>query len=316
MKLIEFGGIQFTNKTPFEIKDMIVDFQSEWETTLVPSFKLASEVFDNEYKFRDKDAKTYNSYIVKYCSLGNKVNTFAQAIYILASKFNIAKFCSEFLERFKNGIDVYSLSVADAALVNQLIGLQFFSRYCLSMLHYVEILECNTYPDNVALSSYTIPEQQKVWLDAQSGNFKNQMSVVEGNVKKIYENIDQIPTTFVSEMASSKSGFSGSNKKGLDAEDIKLLIKIGGVVVGAVAGVSAIVQTIYWRMSGGSALVIAKNIQRQKQLKTALELRLFHLQNLKEGTPSASVEKNIQITEDRLRKIEKELYDVEKKYGK
>lgn len=316
MKLVEFGGIKFTNKTPFEIKDMIVDFKSEWVMTLIPTFKLASQVFNSKYEFRDTNAKMYNDYIVNHSGLSGNVKTFAQAIWTLASKFDIDNFCDRFIDRFKNGIDVYSLSVADAALVNKLIGLQFFSKYSLSILHYIEILECNTYSENVALSSYSITEQQKVWIDAQSGNYKTELAIISKNVKKIYEDIDKLPTTFISDMESSKSGFTGSNKNGIDAEDIKALFKIGGIIVGVFTGVSAIVQTVYWRMSGGTALVIAKNIQKQKQLKTALELRLVHLQNLREGTASASVEKNIQITEDRLRKIEKELYDVEKKYDK
>lgn len=316
MKTINFGGIEFTNKTPFEIENLIAEFRNEWVLTLLPTYKLASEFFTDKYEFRDKNAKMYNDFIVTATGLSKKQYTFAQAIYMLASKFGIDQFCSNFIDRFKNGIDVYSLSVADAALVNQLVGLQFFVKYSTLMLHYISILESNTYPENSALASYTLPEQQRAWIDSQSGNYQKEIDVISSDVKRLFAELDKVPTTFVSDLANSKSGFMGSNKNGIDAEDIKTLWKYVGVVTGIVAGVGLIAQTLYWRMSGGAALYITKNIQKQKQLKTALELRLFHLRNLQENTPSASVEKNIQITEDRLRKIEKELFDMEKKYGK
>lgn len=316
MKLIDFGGIRFTNKTPFEIEDLLNEFKDEWLLTLLPTYKLASEFFTSKYVFRDETAKMYNDFIVTAAGLDKKQNTFAQVIYMLVSKFDINQFFAKFRERFKNGIDVYSLSVADAAIVNQLIGLQFFAKYSTLMLHYISILESNTYPENSALASYTLPEQQRAWIDRQSDNYRKEINVIGSNVKRLFAELDRVPTTFVSDLANSKSGFTGSNPNGFDSEDIKNLWKYVGIATGIIAGVGLIAQTIYWRMSGGAALYIAKNIQKQKQLKTALELRLFHLRNLQENTPSASVEKNIQITEDRLRKIEKELFDMEKKYDK
>lgn len=312
MKTVEFGGIQFTNKTPFEINDMITEFRTGWESTLVPSYKLASELYNDRYEYRSEDSKDYNDYIVTNCKLRPVPKTFAQAVYILSSKFDINDFCKRFVKHFENGIDVYSLTVADAGLINQFSGLQLFVQYSLQVLHYISIQECNTYPENTALASYGLSKQQLDWLEAQSVNYRKSLEIVSTGVNKLYDQVDKMPTTYVAELNKERRGFS--------YDDVLSLLTIATAITGAVAGIATIVQTCYWRMSGGTALVIAKNIKRQQQLKEALQLRLVYLRTLRDGndkgSPAPVLEKNIQIIEDRLRKVDKELADMEKKYGK
>jgi hypothetical protein len=308
--LIKFGDITFTNKTPFEIRDIITEFKNSWATTLIPSYKLAMEMYNKDYTFRSEEAIDYNRAIVSWSNTNSRNSNFAAIIYTLAARFDLEEFCNNFLDRFKEGIEIYTLTIADAYLINRLICLQLFSKYATNLLHYISIMECNSYPDNVSLAGYGYNKQQIAWLEKQSSNFKLAIDYLQNSVKDMYAEVDKMPTTYLIE--NKRSGFAG----GMDVDDLRWLLKSILKIGTLITGVGAVIQTLYWRQSGGTALEIAKDIQRQKQLKDSLELRLIHLRNLQNGTPSASVEKNIQITEDRLRKLDKELNDIEAKYGK
>lgn len=257
---------------------------------VIPSFKASQDVFDGNYKFRSQLARTVETTFVRQRMTANRTNWIGDVLTALETASEvIPRFLSE-VEKLnsgiitRDGIDLRTANILQLAEMNK-----FMLSYAPKLLLWVMAAE------GAATSAHVkenITRGESEWLTQNLVGFAAVVRLYcrpASEINKKLDGVAKIPVAGIDFETATAVDFAKVDpmRMGFIGEDM---------LVALVSGIS-------YRLGKVWAEFSVKEHNEQKELKTALELRLIELRMAQNGTTDAVLTKRIKYTEDRLSKL-------------
>lgn len=257
---------------------------------VIPSFKASQDVFDSGYKFRSQLARNVEGTFSRQRMTANRINWVSDVLIALETASEvIPRFLSE-IEKLnsgvitRDGIDLRTANILQLAEMNK-----FMLNYAPKLLLWVYAAEGSATSAHV---KENITRGESEWLTQNLGGFAAVVQLYcrpASEINKKLDGVAKIPVAGVDFETASAVDFAKVDpmRMGFIGEDM---------LVALVSGIS-------YRLGKMWAESSVKEHNEQKELKTALELRLIELRMAMGGTTDAVLTKRIKYTEDRLSKL-------------
>lgn len=257
---------------------------------VIPSFKAGQDLFDGSYKFRSQLARNVESTFSRQRMTANRVNWVGDVLTALETASEVVpRFLSE-IEKLntgiitRDGIDLRTANILQLAEMNK-----FMLSYAPKLLLWV------TAAEGAATSAHVkenITRGESEWLTQNLGGFAAIVRLYcrpAAEINKKLDGVAKIPVAGVDFETASAVDFTKVDpmRMGFIGEDL----------------LAGFVSAVSYRLGKMWAEYSVKEHNEQKELKTALELRLIELRMAQGGTTDAVLTKRIKYTEDRLSKL-------------
>ena len=286
-------------------KDTLVtdlrDSIKELDNVAIPSFKQASEFF-RTYKAKSKEFdKLSTEFSRKYTSKLSKQGSFIGDISFALA--NVRENASTILDQAQDILaqDILNegLTAKKAILIRAASAIAHITKYSTDLLNVCYDLEAQAVTksdtDAISVPKYTVDKVSKGLND-----FARILSDYSAAPDKFKKTLVSVPDLLIN---SQTADVVGSVYKHADIDPFS-----SGYTTNFTYNPIYHIRLVFaeWQ---------ANRVNEAKEKKAILELRLLHLKNSNEGVESASLEKQIQYTQDRIDKLERYVKNVEDDLG-
>lgn len=189
------------------------------------------------------------------------------------------------------------LSYEKATYIRLLEAAEFVSEYSLKWLNMITIFETANVDDHTSVKGNLTPLEMK-YLTENYDDYLSALVVLSKTVKDIEKGVKGLPDAIITEL--TESTFPNTLGQGkIDPFNMRQF--------------SAAVNPFYFF----GLMVVeyqAKVYKRKKALKELLELRLLNLKRIQEKNPDAGLQKDIEITAERVGDLDDEIRRKEKEW--
>ena len=272
------------------------------DNVVVPCYKQASDFFKT-HKVKAKESellfftwkKNYQSKIPRQASIVGDI------YMALANVRENADFTLKQVEELI-GRDVVSqaMTAKKAILVRAADHMAFITRFATDLLNSLYNAEAAAAGKGGDSEAVDIPAYSKKRIQRDMLSFTQALSIYGADPKKYKESCVSVPEILINSDTVDIVA-SAYNKTDIDPLD-------GGLQSGFVGSPIYHIRTVFaeWQ---------TKRYESAKDKKQILELRLLHLKNQMENTPSSAIEQQILYTQSRIDKYDRYLNDVEEDLG-
>lgn len=261
--------------------------------TVLPVYMNAMEQFAAN-KISSKEAKDWVSEFDKRVGGGGPIGVTAG---ILQNTVQILDHLSDEGKKVFSDVEAnVGLTYQKATYVRLLEAAEFVSEYSLKWLNLIVVLE--TAGADGSSSRGEITPIDKKYLEEHYDAYLSALIVLSKTVKDIEKGVKGLPDAVISELTESTFPTTLGQGK-IDPFNMRQF--------------SAAVNPFYFF---GMMVVEyqAKVYKRKKALKELLELRLLNLKKIQEKNPDAGLQKDIEITADRVGDLDFEIRKKEKEW--
>ena len=278
------------------LKEDLNIIKTELSTIVIPAY-LAATPFHGGDKLLSKRAKEFekqwftnvpgtkkNTGLVM--SVKEKLETLVTLIGLIDSRID---------KDFEDIVITTGLTVSKATILRMVEVAGFLSTYAIKLLNYIYVLEINEHKKLRAAT--TLTKGEIALLDKHFLEFCIGIKMLcKDQAKDTIKRLDSIPEILVNAAGEISSNVVG-DKGGLDTTGV---FAVKGFTYNPIYHVSLFVAE--WQ---------ANRYKRNKELKTMLELRLLNLQQVMNETDDPAVEREIEIIQSRLDKLDHAIRDAE-----
>lgn len=302
MKILAYLTSLLTNIKKPTLQEDLRTTKGELLNVAIPSYRAASEHF-KVAKFASKEAETISKAI--YGSIRNLKGPKQSSIVgdierRLGFVNDVTEYLEDQVEKLMERDSIREgLSAKKAVLIRAGEAVSFISRYSVDLLSYLYAAEAID-ADKGSEESVELTADQIDFVQKNAVRFACALSnygVPLEDFKKLYV---PIPDVFVSQ--NSASGLQAS----FDEHEVDPFF--GDMMSGFVGNPIYHIRLI-------AANWQAARYTAAKEKKASLELRLLHLQMLKEKKNTPQLERDIGITQDRINKLERDMRRQEESVG-
>lgn len=287
--------IEFVNLLPASVERSTVVNQlraqlGDMQDNVLPEYNDALDCFRGGYNFKSQLGRTVEQSFSRQRMTQNRINWICDFIIALDNAIELLPYLEDHISKLKSttitrdGIDLRTANVLQMAELNK-----FMLAYAPKLLLWVYASEGAT------LSAHVKDNFSRAEKEYLTNNLTGFVAVVNlyckpaAEIKRKLDTTAQIPIAGIDFEAAAAIDSSKTDplKLGFLGEDI----------------LTAIVGGMSYRLGKMWAEFTVKRHNEQKELKTALELRLIEFKMAQEGTADAVLSKRIRYTEDRLQKL-------------
>jgi hypothetical protein len=270
----------------------------------LPSYTQASELF-KLHKLSSKEAKDF---ITEFNKVVGAKNGETMIDGIKSALENAVALLTQIGDKsdavFSDVESTLGMTFQKAMYLRLISSATFANDYARQFLNYLYVVETAGVANGFTLQQALSPAERQ-WVEGNFSNFCVILSILDNDVKKVFEQLDELPDAIVSE--GSENAIAG-------AIGTKKLDPLGFRGLGMPVTVS-----IKWNPFYLIGTIIAD--YRAAQYKCAkeevdlLQMRKLHYEKLLAKQPDARLEAQIEYMADRVSKLNFELHEMEKKYG-
>ena len=263
------------------------------ETSLA-SYLIAKDYFE-EHKIESKESKDWINAFEKRVGKGSSVTQIAE---VLQNTVLILDHLGEQAKKVFSDTEAnVGLTYQKATYIRLIEAAEFVSDYSLKFLDLLSIMETANLDKDTTLRGNLTPAQTK-YLQDNYQDFLSALIVLSKTVKDIEKGVAGLPDAIITELTESTFPSTLGMAK-IDPLNMRQF--------------SAAMNPFYFF---GMMVVErqAKVYKLKKAEKELLEMRLLNLKKIQDKSPDASLQKDIQITTDRVGDLEFEIRKKEKEW--
>lgn len=292
MSLLDYARSLLPSFTKNEITESVSLTSHALETTTIPAV-LAAESYFSENPLSSKDALNLVAIFSKRVPAQPGASIVSTISQILQNSLSVLAWVGkESKNVYSNQETNVAITYTKATLLRLIEAAEFAGEYALKFVNQLYILETEQIDPLVKLKNQLAPAEVQ-WLEAHYLDFLLALSVLGRPVKDIEKAIKELPDADITEMTETMFPQT-IGQKAMDPF--------------ALRNMSAAINPFYlfgmMRAEKQAALYKAKKAELE-----LLQLRHLNLVKLKEKTPDASLQKQIDYMADRVSRLN---YDVDK----
>lgn len=258
--------------------------RTELETITIPAFALAEEVFGKPLKSREGQAleKSYRS------SIGN-MGRAATLVVSIREKLQeivpvLAALENAIDKDFEKEIFVAGLTLRKANILRMLELSGFVSTFSLRLLNYIYILETAEAGTNASYVADSMSPGEIKRIKSNMFEFCLALKALGQPKEKIQKTLDAIPEVLVN--AKGQAALAAFTADKIDPFG---LFNVQGFTYNPIYHIGMMVAEYQF-----------DRYKRARELKSVLELRMLHLQKVRDDNTDPGVEREIQVIQGRI----------------
>lgn len=270
------------------------------EDTL-PPFQTVTEqkVFIGSNPFKSPAVKRINSvYARETGARSNFVTSLTLVLSNLAEGFpELEKYVEQSFST--KTVDKLALTYNKVALLRVISLINFVTLYSRRVLLYTYSKELIATGSDFAASGEPFTKSEVKWLEDHLTNFSRCVKIFAQPVRQILNTLEGVPDIVY------------DPEKENDVKSMVGAQKMDPLRIGFIPGISSVI----WFIGSQYVEFQARQFHRAVEERRALELRLAQLQAARLGQVDAATERTIAMTEQRLRDLNYNIAQMERKFG-
>lgn len=296
MKIINYFKSLLPNFAKSRITEDARITYSSLENSSIQSYKEAEKVFTS-YTFKSKKIKDLATVFARITGAGSKGNMVINVSRLLVKLLEQQQTVRERIDSvFEETVTADGIGCLKANLIRILEVTAFISDYSTRLLNYIYVYETAEVTGSLESIKESIVPAEEAYINDNFVNFCTFLKFLAIDKEKFVKVLETIPDVLLnSENAAVVGGTFGEAKL-----DPLLICGFGPTVFNPIYKVRLVVAE--WQV---------ERYKSRQELKKILELRLLNLNLQLEKTPSAQLEKEIAVTQDRVDKLTYKLVKME-----
>lgn len=298
------------NLLPSFKKDRVIEdariIRSELETVSIPSYKEAEKVF-TKYTFSSKEMQDYinifNRNLKSSTAFGNKDNIVVSIRKGLEALLQNLETVEGKLEKhLEDDVIAEGITCLKANLIQCLEGISFVSKYSYKFLNFIYVAETAAIDGNSqqAISECFSPAEID-YIEKSFVPFCIALGALTGTKAEFEKTIDRIPDIAITSSNSDAVAHTIDKSK-LSPFDMNGLIQGSN-------------QSVFGNPIYHFGLMVAEyqanRYKVSKETKKVLELRLLNLEMVKQKSPDAKLQKEIEYIQSRVQGLDYKIKKME-----
>lgn len=298
------------NLLPSFKKDRVIEdariIRSELETVSIPSYKEAEKVF-TKYTFSSKEMQDYinifNRNLKSSTAFGNKDNivvSIRKGLEVLLQNLETVE--GKLEKHLEDDVIAEGITCLKANLIQCLEGISFVSKYSYKFLNFIYVAETAAIDGNSqqAISECFSPAEID-YIEKSFVPFCIALGALTGTKAEFEKTIDRIPDIAITSSNSDAVAHTIDKSK-LSPFDMNGLIQGPN-------------QSVFGNPIYHFGLMVAEyqanRYKVSKETKKVLELRLLNLEMVKQKSPDAKLQKEIEYIQSRVQGLDYKIKKME-----
>ena len=278
-------------------KDMSNDLENlrkELRDQTIPPYESAETTF-KDWVWKDKSIAKFNKSFIKGVGSRYKGNYIDISSAILQTLLKNIVIIEKLVDKqYSNDIIRSAMTYSETQLLQYIETVSFAVKYSRKILMYTLATETAAFRSNKMIGKELSPAELK-WLLSNQVNYIHAMQMVDGTARNLEKTISSIPDIEVDvenvDAVTSSVGISKLNP---------ISAGIFGAVLNPIYHVRMAIAD--WQAANYDAAIEERKL---------VEYRLLDLKNAKDGTADAKLEKAIEYTQDRIKRLNYKIAKME-----
>lgn len=280
-----------------DVNDKLQQLQKELETSTIPILKETTMFFEGK-EFRSKEVQRlitpFNRIVQK--RQGNIITTIR---YTAENIGNIANELKPILERnFKDATSSSGLTYRKAQYLQLIDTAMFFSEYARLFANYIIVAETAEFDPGNTIKKRLTPVQIKK-IETEFINFTHATNILNNKLATIIRMLESVPDLII------------------DEENIGMVEATSGVktVDPVNFGFISANYNPFYAIQMKMAVNDHAKYERALEQREMIRLRLHNLNKLAAGEPDPYVQKEIELLEEKVQKLDAQIAKTEAEYA-